>query len=420
MAQRYGAVAAAAIVWVLAFPGLMLAEDGGIEVEIGTVEAGPGQRVAVPVVLHTNGASVVSFQNDILFSPEASPLPVEGGSARPDCWQDPTLLPGLLGSRFGFRHGQHCEPDGGCTDGLDDTSIRAVVSVSGTGFPDETAVVYTCTVQVAPDAELGRYPMECENVFASDRDGGRIPGTCAAGAIIVVEDAPPPPPATPTQPPTPGRTRPPTGPLPCASCPLLEVGNAAGQPGEQVAVDVWVRTAGRAIAGVQVQIDFSPEAHIATREDGRPDCAFGSNLAGFSDVAFIPAACGGQTSEACNAMRVLLITAELSELPDDALVLSCAIDIAADAAAGTYALAVSDLLASTAEGQQLALSGTGGAITVRAGLEEGQQPALGGSGGESAAGGGCAIPAATSARGAWWLLGAALLGVWRRTRRPRA
>ncbi len=376
---------------------------GDVALQIGTVTEAPGQRVVVPIVLRTDGESVIAFQNDLWFEPQTLPVPRPDGE-RPNCAQDPALLPGLLGSRFSFLMPPFCEP------GVDCATIRATASLSAGPFPAE-AVVYTCEIQVASDAAVGSYAVRCTDFATSDAAGESVGGTCADGAIVVSGQPVP----TATAPPTGGQTGQPTPP-PVAT-PVLEVGAASGEPGDRVAVDVRLRTGGAAIAGVQADIAFSPAARTASGADGRPDCAYGTdpNVAGFSGIEFHPPGC----ADDCTAIRALIVTAELGALPDGALLMSCTVEIAADAPAGVYPLGVSNVLGSTPFGESVELAATDGSITVSSAAGEQQQPVTGTDAGMTA-GGGCAIaePGATTA--SWWLLAGGLaIGLLRRRRHRR-
>jgi len=374
---------------------------GAVLVQVGTIDAAPGQRVAVPVALHTDGDPVTIFQNDLIFEPQTEPGVGDDGR-HPACRQDADLLPGLLGARFGFT-GQICDP------GVDCTLLRAQVAASGQSFPTD-AQVYTCDVQVAADAPAGSYAIRCSNLVSSDASGNRIDGACADGAIIV-SGAPVPTPTDgggPTPVPTP--TAEPSETL------LLEVGSASGDPGDRVTIDVRLRTGGQTVSGAQVDIGFAPVARVVPGPSGSPDCTFGSdpNVAGFSSIGFQPPGC----ADDCSGIRGIILTADLSPFPDNALLMSCTLEIAADASPGTYALPASNLIAASPQGQRLELAGTDGSITVRGPVAEAPHPVSGGTTGGMGASGGCAVTGSANGMSAVWLLAgiAAAIGVrrWRR------
>jgi hypothetical protein len=115
---------------------------GEITLQIGVVEAGPGERVAVPVTLHSDGASITVFQNDLLLEPQVGP--VTHGDL-PACAAGPALPPTVAGARFSFPSCRECG------------AIRAEVGASGTVLPDG-AVMYTCDVQVEVMRRSARTP----------------------------------------------------------------------------------------------------------------------------------------------------------------------------------------------------------------------------------------------------------------------
>ena len=314
-----------------------------IVVEVGTVEASPGAVAQLPVTLHTDGEPLVGFQNDLIFDPAIAPLARD--ELRAACSQNPDLLPGDLGVRS-FLLGVSCAGDGQC--------IRSMARLSSEVFPPGSAVVYTCAVQVAPDAAAGSHAVRCAEFETTNRAGERLPGTCTDGAIVVGGD---PANATPTALPTPT-------PLPQSSGPaVLALSSLSGAPGDRLTVDLRLRSGEVPIAGLQADMTFPPVARIAAQADGNPECVFGSepNLAGYSGVAFQPPGC---RSDDCTGMRVLIITTELVAIPDDTLLLSCSVDIAPDAPEEVYAFALSALEASTEDGIAQPLEGDPGTLTV--------------------------------------------------------
>src|SRR5215813_9089263 len=129
------------------------AASGEIVVQIGTVEAAPGEVVALPVALHTNGEPLTVFLIDLLFDPQT--LPLSSGTGRPDCRQNPELLPGELGTHIDWY-------DAGCPDGVE--CIRATALLSRETFPPGPTAVYTCAVQAMSDAASGSHAVRCSNL----------------------------------------------------------------------------------------------------------------------------------------------------------------------------------------------------------------------------------------------------------------
>ena len=145
--------------------------------------------------------------------------------------------------------------------------------------------------------------------------------------------------------------------------PVLDVANVSGRPRERLTANFRLRTAGASISGFQAEIVFCFAAHIASRSDGQPDCAFGSdpNFAGFSRVAFSPPESWGK---GCSVIRALLMTAETVPIPDGTVAMSCAVEIAADASPGVYPFSLVDLHATTPDGSPVELHGSRGTVRV--------------------------------------------------------
>jgi hypothetical protein len=156
--------------------------------------------------------------------------------------------------------------------------------------------------------------------------------------------------------PTPART-------PHASASIV-LSTATGAPGEDVAVAMTLHTQGIPVAGTQNDIGFGPGAWIAAAPNGRPDCttnaAINKNITSF---AFRPPGCTPGTD--CTGIRVLVLsTANVDPIDDGALLYTCSVHISDVTPPGAYALPVSGAIASDPEGNQVAFSGTDGAVIV--------------------------------------------------------
>jgi len=392
------------------------AASGEITVQIGTVEAAPGAIVALPVTLHTNGEPISGFQTDLLFEPQVTPL--GRGEQRADCSQNPALLPGELGLQSTLFE-YDCASDGEC--------IRATARLSSATFPSGPVVVYSCAVQVAHDAVPATYAVGCSNLGTSTQEGEPLPASCLDGAIVVAGE---PVEVTPSVPPTP------TPPATSEGTPVIEIANLSGHPGDRVTAEFRLRSNGASVSGVQADVAFPSAARIAARANGKPECVFGTdpNFAGYSGVAFLPPGC---TADVCTAMRALLITSETVPISDGTLVMSCTVEIAADAATGVYAFVLSHLEASSPTGVAVPLDANPGTITVtdsapseptdEAGqpatptatpaaepsANEGQQPVTGAAGAEMSSG--CAVdPGHRSFGSSGFLLAITLFALRRR------
>ncbi len=66
-------------------------------------------------------------------------------------------------------------------------------------------------------------------------------------------------------------------------------GNASGDPGQQVTVTVTLSTGGQSVAGTQNDIGFQPQARVAAKATGKPDCALNGDIGkGASSFSFRP------------------------------------------------------------------------------------------------------------------------------------
>jgi MYXO-CTERM domain-containing protein len=244
----------------------------------------------------------------------------------------------------------------------------------------------------------------------SDHSGNELGGTCTDGAVVVVDRAGP----TPTAPPATVEPTPVPTVSPGSGPPAVEVGSATGNPGERVTIEVRLHSGAAEVSGIQADIGFAPQTAFVRGPTGRPDCAYGTDpsVAGFSSLEFQPPQC----TDDCRAIRAIVLSTDVSALPEGTLLLTCTVEIAADAEPGTYPLSLSNLGASTPEGMWLDLDGVAGAITVVSAGGEGQFPSSGGGGATSA---GCAVADAAS-EGGWRLLLGGLVALALVRRRARS
>jgi hypothetical protein len=144
----------------------------------------------------------------------------------------------------------------------------------------------------------------------------------------------------------------------------IDIGSAAGTPGQDVTVDVSLQTMGASVLGTQNQIGFDRDTPVAARLDGSPDCAvnpaINKNATGFR---FHPLGCDPAVD--CQAVRVFVLAFDnLAEIADGSVLYSCRIAIAANAAPGSHALRNSETSASAADGVKVPTTGSDGAVEV--------------------------------------------------------
>jgi hypothetical protein len=138
---------------------------------------GPGDHVTFTANLDTGGAVVGGVQNDITFdstNTRIAALP----SGMPDCTLNPDLSDkeGL----FIFR-------PNGCTGGMC-TMVRTAVFRSSppiNPIPDGSTL-YTCTVNIAPDAAPGEYALAVSRVQLTNPLGTPVAGAGGADGKVVV------------------------------------------------------------------------------------------------------------------------------------------------------------------------------------------------------------------------------------------
>jgi len=302
---------------------------------IGSATGEAGSTVTISVTLEAS-VPVAGTQNDISFDPKA-PIAATG-SGKPDCTVNPDIDKG--GTSFAFQ-------PAGCTPGTDCTAVRALVlaldnvcPICGSSTTDCPGVapcpvvLYTCQVAIAADA-TGSIPLPCSHAGAGDPDGNPVGTDCNNGTITVAQP----------------------------SVATIVIGSAAGAQGDFVPVDVSLQT-GVEVAGTQNDINFMPQAAIAAGSNGKPMCSVNPDIdKGGTSFAFQPPGCTVGTS--CTAVRALVLALDnVNPIPNGAVLYTCTIAIAEDAADGSYPLTCSNAGASDPDGGALATNCVDGAVDV--------------------------------------------------------
>jgi hypothetical protein len=168
-------------------------------------------------------------------------------------------------------------------------------------------------------------------------------------------------PPTPTVTPTPIPTLTPTATSTWAVA--VDVGSAAGSPGQQVTVAVFLKSGSQSVAGIQNDIAFDPSTPITGTNDGVPACTV--NPAIHEDAVFGPR-CSALWPNSCSGIRALVFSLDdVSPIPDGSLLYTCSVTISSSAYPGTYVLANSGVIASDPSGHRLpAVGGADGSIVV--------------------------------------------------------
>jgi hypothetical protein len=144
----------------------------------------------------------------------------------------------------------------------------------------------------------------------------------------------------------------------------IDVGSASGTPGSEVTIAVSLETQGAVVLGTENRIDFERATAVAALPSGQPDCsvapAIHKNATGFR---FLPLGC--DPAGDCQSVRAIVVAFDnVDPIPDGAILYTCRIAIAADAAAGSYPLHNAETDASAAGGQEVVTTGTDGAVSV--------------------------------------------------------
>jgi len=144
----------------------------------------------------------------------------------------------------------------------------------------------------------------------------------------------------------------------------IDIGSASGAPGSKVTIAVSLETQGALVLGAQNRIDFERATAVAALPSGQPDCtvaaAIHKNATGFR---FLPLGCDPAAN--CQSVRAIVVAFDnLDPIPDGAVLYTCRIAIAADAAAGVYPLHNAETDASAAGGQEVVTTGTDGSVSV--------------------------------------------------------
>jgi hypothetical protein len=174
---------------------------------------------------------------------------------------------------------------------------------------------------------------------------------------------------TPTETPTPTSTQTDT-PTPTAtptpSVVVIRVGSAAGAPGTTVTIEVSLGAAGMTVIGTQNEIAFEPEAPIARRDDGRPECSVNPAIAkNATSFSFLPPDCD---VDQCTGVLALVAAFDNEDpIPDGSVLYSCEVEIAANASPGAKSLTCppTETRFSPAPDVSLPADCNGGSIDVR-------------------------------------------------------
>ncbi len=147
----------------------------------------------------------------------------------------------------------------------------------------------------------------------------------------------------------------------------ISLSDVQGNQGDTVTVSagLMVGTAAAAgVAGTQNNINFPPEAQIAAKANGKPNCTVNPDIdKGGTAFTYLPNGCTAGTD--CTGVKALVLALDnVSAIPDGSTLYTCELAISADAANGDYTLEVTDTGASDPDGGALAADGANGTVTI--------------------------------------------------------
>jgi hypothetical protein len=165
---------------------------------------------------------------------------------------------------------------------------------------------------------------------------------------------------SPTVPPTPTASASPTA---TVEPPRLDVGAVEGNPGDSVIFPVVLRTGTFAVSSASNDLAFDPlSIPIAPLFNGSPECVAATGLG--SAFRYRPFGCTG-TDCATVFANVFPITFPFDAIADGTTIYSCRIAIDANAAPGTYPLALANIVIGDLQGNRITgAGGIDGEVTV--------------------------------------------------------
>ena len=147
----------------------------------------------------------------------------------------------------------------------------------------------------------------------------------------------------------------------------ISLSDVQGNQGDTVTVSagLMVGTAAAAgVAGTQNNINFPPQAQIAAKANGKPNCTVNPDIDKTGTAfTYLPNGCTAGTD--CTGVKALVLALDnVSAIPDGSVLYTCQLAISADAVNGEYTLEVTDTGASDPDGGALAAVGANGTVTI--------------------------------------------------------
>ncbi|MDX2169149.1 MAG: hypothetical protein SF182_18920 [Deltaproteobacteria bacterium] len=312
--------------WVVAAViAVTAARAGAVTIDVGTATGEPGEIVAVPVSLAAEGATVIATQNRIDFTRQAFIAAKPNG--QPDCTVNPAIDKEATGFRFLPL---------GCDPAADCSGVRVFVLSFDNLDPIADGLLYTCQVQIDPDAPDGTQPLTLAELGASAPGGVLLPADGDDGSVTIADliDV------------------------------RLRVSDASGTVGGQTVFRATLEFVeeGMAVDGVQLDIGFDPAATpVLQKLSGAPACTANAGIGReTSTFSFLPDGCEPEAN--CTAVRAVISTASNpTPIAPGADLFACSIGLLSE---GTHALTASNAASSTPNGDPLLTEAVGGTVTV--------------------------------------------------------
>lgn len=142
-------------------------------------------------------------------------------------------------------------------------------------------------------------------------------------------------------------------------CPALHIGSVAGPAGSVVQLTVTLNTASWEVLGTDNEIAFQPDARVAAKPSGVPDCTVNPAIQkGGTFFLFKPTNCSGDACQSVEAFVTTQFLGTVVPIPTGAQLYTCNVSIAPNAVASV------PLTCTNAEASAAYLSGKSQLLTT--------------------------------------------------------
>jgi hypothetical protein len=153
------------------------ASGGKPQIVLSNAEGKPGQALTLTATLRTGGASIAGTQNDIGYDPkQVAVVPTQRN--KPDCAANRSL--GKEGTAFSYQ-------PSGCKNGNCGGVRALVLSLSNVDPIPNGSTLYTCKMQIRPQATPGAQRLTISRVAFSDPKGNAIEGSGTNGNVRITK-----------------------------------------------------------------------------------------------------------------------------------------------------------------------------------------------------------------------------------------